>query len=128
VSARHWALIALYKLLVWAALHGGIVEAGYAPHYAPGLMAQVARTRDMAPAVCMVSRPRGPIGGWVWVYGERTGALLRCKVVDVSAPKDRARHERTGRVVEISHENARALCGTTRGNVEECPVIVIEGG
>lgn len=73
----------------------------------------------------MVSRPRGPIGGWVWVYGEKTGALLRCKIVDVSHPRDLARHERMRRVVEISHENARALCGSTKERVIDCPVIVI---
>jgi hypothetical protein len=115
-------------LLVWVSLHGGVVEHGYAPHYAPGLMARVARNRDLAPIVCQVSRPRGPIGGWVWVFGERTGALLHCQVVDVSHPRDLARHIRTRRVVEISHENAAQLCGTTKGSVKECPVLVIALG
>lgn len=74
----------------------------------------------------MVSRPRGPIGGWVWVYGGNTGNLLRCKIVDISHPKDLARHIKLKRVVEIAHENARDLCGTTKGNVKECPVTIIE--
>lgn len=119
------ALTLLYKLLVCASLHGGSVETGYAPRYAPGLMERVARNRDMQPSACMVSRPDGPIGGWVWVWGDRTGVLLRCQVVDVSHPRDKARHIRTRRIVEISHENAQALCGTTRGSVKECPVTVV---
>ncbi len=116
----------LLRLLIFVALHGGVVEHGYAPRYAPGLMEKVARTRDIQPVACMVSRPHGPIGGWAWIYGERTGALLHCKIVDVSHPRDRARHIRTRRVVEIAWENAMVLCGSTRGRVIDCPVIVVE--
>lgn len=123
---RIWALTTLYKLLVAAAMSSGVVDSGYAPHYAKNVMEQVARNRDIAPAACMVSRPRGPIGGWVWVYGERTGALLRCKIVDVSHPADLARHERTGRVAELSFAVAGVICGSTHGRVDECPVTIIE--
>ena len=91
-------------------------------------MEKVARTRDIQPVACMVSRPHGPIGGWVWVFGHRTGVLLHCKIVDVSHPRDLARHTRTRRVVEISHENAKQLCGSTKGSVRECPVSIIELG
>jgi hypothetical protein len=112
-------------LLTFVLLHGGTVSEGYAPHYSKNLMAQVARNRDIVPSACMVSRPRGPIGGWVWVYGVRTGALLHCKIVDVSAPVDLARHERTGRIAEISYEVAAELCGSTRERVIDCPVMVV---
>lgn len=101
------------------------METGVSPHYAKNVMEQVARNRDMQPAACMVSRPRGPIGGWVWVYGHKTGTLLRCKIVDVSHPRDLGRHERTGRVVEISYEVTKHLCMTTKGSVKECPVTII---
>jgi hypothetical protein len=124
--AHHVALEVLYRLLVCAALHGGVVERGFAPHYSPGLMARVAARRDIAPVACMVSRPRGPIGGWVWVYGKRTGALLHCKIVDVSHPRDLARHIKLERQVEIAFENTVALCGSTKGSVKECPVLVIQ--
>lgn len=87
-------------------------------------MAQVARNRGMETSACMVSSPIYPLGTHVWVYGVATGVLLPCTVVDVSHPRDKARHIRTGRVVEISHENAVALCGTTKGSVKECPVRV----
>lgn len=88
-------------------------------------MAKVAANRDLRPVACMVSRPRGPIGGWVWVYGKRTGALLRCKIVDVSHPRDLARHERMRRVAELSYEVTAAICGSTRERVIDCPVLVI---
>jgi hypothetical protein len=103
-----------------------VVDSGYAPHYAANVMERVARNRDIASAACMVSRPRGPIGGWVWIYGERTGTLLRCKIVDVSHPADVMRHERTKRVAELSYEVAGVVCGNTRGRADECPVTIIE--
>jgi hypothetical protein len=99
-------------------------EAGYAPHYAKGLMARVAKRRKLDPAPCMVSRPHGPIGAWVWVHGDRTGITLKCLVVDVSHPRDLKRHHRTGRIVELSWEVSRALCGTTKGSTTACPVKV----
>lgn len=91
-------------------------------------MARVARNRDMVPVSCMVSRPRGPLGGWVWVYGVNTQALRRCQIVDVSAPRDLARHIRLKRVVEISYENTRELCGRTDERVIDCPIVIVWEG
>lgn len=99
-------------------------EAGYAPHYARGLMDRVAKRRKLDRAPCMVSRPFGPLGAWVWVHGVRTEVTLKCLVVDVSHPRDRKRHQRTRRIVELSWEAARALCGTTRASPKACPVRV----
>jgi hypothetical protein len=101
-------------------------EAGFAPHYSKGLMLRVSRRRKLEAAACMVSRPRGPIGGWVYVHGERTGATLKCLVTDVSHPRDLKRHLRTRRIVELSWEVTRAICGTTRGSPTQCPVRVWE--
>lgn len=114
-----------YRLLIYAALHGGIVQSGWAPHYSPDLMERVALRRDMQPAACMVSSPVWPLGTDLWVYGEKTQALLHCTVTDVSHPRDRVRHIRTKRVVELSYEVTRDLCGTTRGRPDECPVVVV---
>lgn len=88
-------------------------------------MEQVARNRGLEPSACMVSSPTQPIGSWLYVYGQNTGALRYCQVVDTSAPRDRARHLRTRRYVELSHEGALIFCGTTRGPVRECPVVVL---
>jgi len=110
---------------VWAALHSAVVECGYAPHYAPGLMSKVAHHRDMPPTACMVSSPTLPLGAWVWVYGQRTGALLRCRVTDVSHPRDKARHLRTGRIAELAYEVTARLCGSTRERVIDCPIVVV---
>ncbi len=115
----------LYRLLLLAALWGGAVSSGFAPHYRPGLMAEVAERRDIEQTACMVSSPVYPLGTRLWVYGERTGALLRCTVVDVSQKRDKARHLRTRRVVEVSWEVTRVLCGTVKGSSSECPVVVI---
>lgn len=116
----------LLHILLLAILHGGTIQSGYAPHYSPGLMARVAANRDMAPAACMVSSPTWPLGTHLWVHGENTGQLLDCTVVDVSAPKDRDRHIRTRRVIELSYEATTALCGSTRERVIDCPVVVIK--
>jgi hypothetical protein len=125
---RHWALTTLYSILVWASLHGGVIQQGWAPHYAPGLMERVSRNRDMPPVACMVSSPVYPLGTWLWVYGERTKTLMHCRVTDVSHPKHKQGHIDRRIVVEISHENTVALCGTTKGSVKECPVLVIKLG
>jgi hypothetical protein len=101
-------------------------ESGFAPHYSPRLMAKVARRRKLDPAPCMVSRPRGPIGGWVYVYGERTGQTLKCLITDVSHPRDLKRHLRTRRIVELSWETTAQICGTTKGRPVDCPVRVWE--
>jgi hypothetical protein len=114
-----------YRLLIYAVLHGGVIQSGYAPHYSPRLMARVAQLRDMAPAACMVSSPVWPLGTRLWVYGEKTQALLHCTVTDVSHPRDRERHIRTKRVVELSFEVTEALCGSTKERVIDCPVTVV---
>lgn len=74
----------------------------------------------------MVSSPVWPLGTQLWVYGERTGQLLDCTVMDVSHPRDRERHIRTRRVVELSFEVTEALCGSTKERVVDCPVIVVK--
>lgn len=87
-------------------------------------MGKVAARRGIEPAACMVSSPRYPVGTWVYVWGVRTKVLRHCKVVDVSHPRDKARHLRTGREVEISFENTAQLCGSTKERPERCPIIV----
>lgn len=114
------------RLLVFVLLHGGIVQSGWAPHYAPGLMEQVARNRGMEQSACMVSSPIYPLGTQLWVYGVKTEALLLCTVVDVSQPRHRQGHIDRRIIVEIGHENTRQLCGTIRGSVKECPVVTIK--
>jgi hypothetical protein len=122
------ALELLYRLLIAASLLGGEVHAGYAPRYSPGVMERVARVRDLAPVDCMVSSPRYEVGAWIWVYGANTGTLLHCRVTDVSQTRDRARHLRTKREVELGFEEAQRLCGASAldKRPEQCPVIVVK--
>ena len=109
--------------MIALALGAGGGEQGYAPHYAKGLMARVAQRRGMEPSACMVSSATHPLGAWLWVRG-KTGATLLCQVVDVSHPRDIKRHIRTGRIVELSYEVTRALCGSTRERSIDCPITI----
>ena len=115
------------RLLILAALNGWNVQEGYAPRYAPGVMEQVARNRDMPRVSCMISSPKLPLGSWVYVWGVRSRVLRYCRITDVSAPRDAQRHIRTGRIVELGYTAALAICGAEYINSQskECPVIVI---
>jgi hypothetical protein len=108
-------------------LHGGVVHEGFAPRYSPGVMERVSRNRDMPIADCMVSSPRYPLGTMLWVYGANTDTLLHCRVTDVSHPRDRTRHLRTQREVELGFTEAKRLCGAKamKDRPERCPVIVV---
>lgn len=74
----------------------------------------------------MVSSPTFPLGTRLYVYGVNTGALRLCTVVDVSQKRDRARHIRTRRIVELDYAVARVICGSVSEPVVKCPVIVLE--
>lgn len=116
---------ALIAFCIALALHGGTQQHGVAPHYAKGVMEKVAARRGLAAEACMVSSPIHPVGAHVWVWGERTQVLLRCLVADVSHPRDRARHLRTGRVIELGYASTAAICGNTTGPARACPVWVM---
>ena len=113
------------RLLLAAALLGGEVHEGVAPHYAAGVMERVAGRRGMEYPACAISSPYWPVGARVWVYGVATQRLERCTVVDVSHPRDRARHLRTRRVAELGEREARRLCPSIRGRPEECKIVVV---
>jgi hypothetical protein len=108
------------------ALCEGDCQVGYAPHYNPGVMERVADNRGLPRTACMVSSPVYPVGTRVLVYGVATKVLLACRVTDVSAPKDRVRHIRTRRVVELGFTEAVRLCGQTTEPPKKCPVVVWE--
>jgi len=109
---------------------GWHVQEGFAPRYAPGVMEAVARNRDMPRVGCMISSPTLPLGSWVYVWGVRGGVLRHCRITDVSAPKDRRRHIRTGRIAELGYPEARDICGIEyiNGSSAECPILVISEG
>jgi hypothetical protein len=117
----------LAAILLAVVLYGGEMMSGFAPRYSPGVMERVARNRGMDVAGCMVSSPFYDIGTRVIVYGRNTDRALSCVVVDVSHPRDRARHIRTKRVVELGYPAALALCGRKHINhrPEQCPVVVV---
>jgi hypothetical protein len=116
--------VTLLQILIFITLHGGVTQEAYAPHYRKGLMTEVAVRRGMQPQACMISSAQYEIGTQVWVYGKRTGALLRCVVVDVSHPRDVERHRRTGRLIELGYAVTKRLCGTIKGSSAECPVTI----
>lgn len=122
------ALELLYRLLIAVSLLGGEVQAGYAPRYSPGVMERVSRARDLPLVACMVSSPRYAVGTWLWIYGSNTDTLLHCRVTDVSQTKDRQRHLRTRREVELGYTEAQRLCGAGAMDKrpEQCPVVVVK--
>ena len=91
-------------------------------------MARVAARRDMQPQACMVSSAQYEIGERLWIYGKRTDALLHCQVVDTSHPAHRRGHIERRRLVELSYEVTKQLCGTVNGSSAECAVLVIKLG
>ena len=54
-------------------------------------------------------------------------ALDRLDTQDEVAAKDRERHIRTKRVIEVGYEEARRICGEEhmRDRPEQCPVVVL---
>lgn len=117
----------LVELYIALALLGGEEMSGYAPRYAPGVMERVSHNRRLATVECMVSSPVYPVGTWVWIWGKNTHALERCRVTDVSAAKDRDRHIRTKRIIEVGYEEARRICGEAhlQDRPEACPIVVL---
>lgn len=98
-------------------------ETRWAVRYAPGVFEQVARNRGMAVERCMVASPVHSLGAWLYVEG-RTGARLRCKVLDTSKPQDRPRHIRM-RTIELDPKSGAILCGIRwQGKASECRVFV----
>jgi hypothetical protein len=82
----------------------------------------------MAYPACAVSSPFYAVGERVWVYGRNTDRLELCTVVDVSHPKDRARHIRTRRIAELGFREARRLCGARAMGEPptRCPILVVK--
>jgi hypothetical protein len=95
---------------------------GYATNYRVGLMTEVAARRGLAPAACMVALDDTPLGSFVRVVGIRTGERRRCKVVDLSAPQDRAQHQRM-HLIELDFASAQAVCGHVGEPRRACPVV-----
>ena len=85
-------------------------RSGFAPHYRPGLIEQVARNRGLHPVACMVASYHEPIGAWVTVTSRRTGRSERCKVVDTCRPVDCRRLIGKGYVIELGWPAAKRLC------------------
>ena len=119
--------MALINILIALALLGGEAMDGYAPRYDKNVMERVAVHRDLPPVPCMVSSPNYDVGTWVYVWSATKKVLRHCRVTDVSHPRDRERHIRTKRIVELSYEMAIELCGQEylHSRPEQCPVTVI---
>jgi hypothetical protein len=119
-------LALLIRLIIAFLLSDGLSQRGYAPRYNPGVMQRVSRIRHMPIVPCMISSPTLPLGTMVTVYGENTFVSLDCRVTDVSAVKDKQRHIRTKRIIELDYESAIVICGQKHLNhrPEQCPVVI----
>lgn len=121
--SKHLLLIAaVLSAILW---HDPIIAAsmqrGVAARYQPGLMEQVARTRGIQTAHPVAS-PMEPLGTRLTVCSRR--ACIAATVVDVCAPRDCAAIIKRGIIVELSHADARTVCGSTREPPSQCPVRV----
>lgn len=118
----------LKRLLLALVLFGGEAMQGFAPRYDPGVMEGVNHNRDLPVVDCMISSAYYDVGDWVYVYSVNLDHYERCRVTDVSHPKDVTRHRRLKRIVELGYNEARRLCGVRY--MEEpptkCPVIVFK--
>lgn len=104
---------------------------GYAPHYGIGTMERVAHNRELPIVNCMVSSPYETIGTWVSVHSDKYNITKRCRVTDVSAPKDKARHIKKHWAVELDWKSAKELCNLRyvgEKPPKACPVTVITLG
>jgi hypothetical protein len=102
---------------------------GHATTYAPGMMAQVSHNRGLPIVECMVASPFHEIGDWIYVKSNKTGAILKCRVTDISMPKDQARHQRN-RLFEFDFTSWKKLCGTHRIDEQpwrQCKIEVSDG-
>ena len=100
---------------------------GFAAHYRPGLMDQVARRRGMPRVACMVASPHYALGSWVKVRSQKNARLLYCRVTDVPQPYHRARLQQRKIVVELDFKSATLLCNIRRSKQEPpraCPVVL----
>lgn len=101
---------------------------GFAASYTPGLMEAVARHRGIPPASCMVAHTYHPIGTVVDVLGLRTRRRLRCLVVDIPQPRDRARIIRRRIITELDYASNRIICGSSHEPPSFCPVVTVRQG
>jgi hypothetical protein len=86
-----------------------IVVVGHATTYDEGLMESVSANRGLPAVGCMVASPFDGIGDWLLVRSRVTDVVLSCRVTDVSAGRDRARH-RSNRLYEFDTDSWRLLC------------------
>lgn len=100
---------------------------GYAAHYADGVMERVAHNRKMSVVPCMIAGVHIPLGRWVEVVSGKTGHAEYCRVTDVTAPKDIAKMDRRGIIIELGWPEAKRFCQLKYVRQEPpraCPVTV----
>lgn len=88
-------------------LASGVPVHGVAKHYSTGTMERVARYRGLPALPRMASVPDCGRIGW-WAIATVNGSTDFYLVVDCSAPKDRARHIRSGLVLEVNYASKLA--------------------
>jgi hypothetical protein len=103
-----------------------IVVVGHATTYDEGLMESVSAYRGLPTVGCMVTSPFDGIGDWLLVRSRVTDVVLSCRVTDVSAGRDRARH-RSNRLYEFDTDSWRLLCDAVVVGSQpwrDCPIDV----
>jgi hypothetical protein len=91
-------------------------------------MEHVARTRQIAPQVCMVAytHARDADMGALWLRVAGPAGMVDCLVVDIPRPgNDKQNLIRRGVIVELGWKNREEICGAGwSGKATECQVRV----
>jgi hypothetical protein len=100
---------------------------GFAAHYRSGIMERVAVNRGMEQQECMIASTYEPLGSWLRVESQVTGAVKDCQVFDYPHPRDRDRIIAKGIVIEFGYNNIKEMCSLDYYAQEPpraCPVTV----
>jgi hypothetical protein len=116
----------LLALCVPVSASGGTTT-GIAKHYAPGVFARVAHNREMVMRTDVAGYAAVPNCGYLGTVIQARvngGKWERYQVLDCSAPKDRARHIKSGLILEVDYASAKRNGFVSRGRA---PATVVYG-
>lgn len=119
--------IAAMLLLLSTLTTSNNVRRGYAAHYGVGRMERAAQLHGLSATKCMVASSWYPLGTWLDVKSHVTERTLRCRVSDVTHPRDVREVRRRNIVIEFGAANIKAMCNldfVAQEPPRKCPVTV----
>jgi len=104
-----------------------VVRPGFAAHYRPGKMEQVAKNRGLPRVKHMAASPHHAIGTWVTAEHPTKGIRIKVLIVDCPQPQHWQRIVNKGIVLEFDFKTAQMLYNIKRVNQKaprDCPIVV----